>query len=264
MKFRFKALEKRRQPDQLDSPMLLAAPRGWVAVFTVLIVTVMIGLWGFLGAVPRAAAVDGMLAYPKGIADLESHSAGTVTDVLASGMQVRRGQAVATIRTPSGSTSNVMAPSAGRIVSVTHRAGDYVRPGDAVVQLEQIDSPTEPLQVQLVASGDKVPFIRPGQKVTLAVPGINPRAFGRLKGQVTHVSPYPVTGGDLDALSGEKSTAPGTSHLVTVQLQRDSRTVSGYAWTSASGPPTRLTSRTPVSGEIALGSIAPITMLIGS
>ena len=53
MKFRFKALERQRQPDQLDSPLLLATPRGWVAVFTVLITTVMIGLWGFLGSIPR-------------------------------------------------------------------------------------------------------------------------------------------------------------------------------------------------------------------
>ena len=78
MKFRFKALERQRHPDQLDSPLLLASPQGWVAVFTVLITTVMIGLWAFLGSLPRSISVDGMVSYSGGVESVEAALARSV------------------------------------------------------------------------------------------------------------------------------------------------------------------------------------------
>ena len=52
MNFRFKALQRMREPDELDSPTLLAAPRGWIAVFVVLIIMIGAGTWVFAGRLP--------------------------------------------------------------------------------------------------------------------------------------------------------------------------------------------------------------------
>ena len=49
MQFRFTALRKMRAPDELDTTILLARPRAWIATLVVLIVVAGAGVWAFLG-----------------------------------------------------------------------------------------------------------------------------------------------------------------------------------------------------------------------
>lgn len=264
MKFRFKALERQRQPDQLDSPTLLASPRGWVAVFTVLITTVMVGLWGFLGAIPRYASVGGLLSYPGGVVTVESTVPGALTGMpVRTGDTVTDGQTVGIVRTASGKSIPVAAPVAGRIVSVNAGVGNYVAPGEPVLQIEQIAPGQEELGATLVVAGDMVPFVRPGQEVTLAVPGVNTRIFGRLRGVVENVGEFPASTEQLAMVTGSAAAAPTTGYLVRVRLLADPHTASGYQWTSVSGPSVVLNSRTPIEGELSLGARKPVSILLG-
>ncbi|GAA1807204.1 MAG: HlyD family efflux transporter periplasmic adaptor subunit [Actinobacteria bacterium] len=268
MKFRFKALERQRQPDQLDSPLLLASPRGWVAVFTVLITTVMIGLWGFLGSIPRYADASGLLTFAGGIVTVESDVAGALVDLpVTMGQQIHQGQQLGTVRGRGGEDNRIISPASGRVVSVASALGNYVAPGEPLVQLERVGVDDLEMGATLIVSGDMVPYVHPSQEVTLAVPGVNPRAFGRLKGVVESVSEYPVSAQQLATVTGQSSPAGEpvgeNRHLVTIRLLPDSTTVSGYQWTSVSGPPVRLQSRTPVSGALSLGGIKPVSILLG-
>ncbi|WP_018157109.1 HlyD family efflux transporter periplasmic adaptor subunit [Demetria terragena] len=264
MKFRFKALERKRQPDQLDSPLLLASPRGWIAVFTVLITTIMIGIWGLLGAVPRAEAADGLLAYPGGITTLESGLPGNVESVAVNqGSRVRGGQTVVTVRTSKGDKVPIKAASDGRVVAVMTAEGRYVTPGKPVLQIEQERAAS--LEVTLLVSAEMVPYIHIRQTVTMAVPGVNPRTFGRLKGNVRSVSAFPATAGEIATVTGQPASNIPTKpqHLVRVALRKDPSTPSGFEWTSAAGPPITLESRTPVAAELSLGTWKPISILLG-
>lgn len=274
MKFRFKALDRRRQPDQLDSPMLLANSRGWVAVFVVLITTVFVLIWAILGSIPQTTTVSGALAYPGGVVSVQAPVGGTLQKVaVAPEQDVTAGTAVAVIKANNGSTVQVSAPADGRVVALQSQVGQLVSPGAPLVQMEHLSSAEQGLQVQLLVSAQQIPFIREGQAVTVAVPGVNPRSFGRLAGTVAEVGAYPLSGAQLAGISGDEAGAGGPEaseaedligpHLVVVQLQQDAQTPSGYTWTSQTGPPITLNSRTPVEGEIELGSISPISMLIG-
>ncbi len=49
--------------------------------------------------------------------------------------------------------------------------------------------------------------------------------------------------------------------LVTVGLQPDSRTASGYSWTTAAGPPRPLPLAVTATGTITLGEQAPMATL---
>lgn len=265
MKFRFKALERKRQPDQLDSPLYLASPRGWVAVFTVLITTVMIGIWALLGSVPRAEAANGLLTYPAGISTIESRVSGTVESVrVTQGRTVSRGQPVATVRTADDRVVPVKAPSAGRVVAVTTAVGRFAHPGDPMLQIEQKKG--SPLQVTLLVNAQMVPYVHPRQDVTMAVPGVNPRTHGRLKGTVVSVSKFPATPTQIETVTGGQADRSATDqqHLVRVSLHPDSSTPSGFQWTSATGPPIHLESRTPVEAELSLGTWKPISILLGA
>lgn len=280
MKFRFKALDRRRQPDQLDSPMLLASSRGWVAVFVVLITTVFVLIWAILGNIPQTTTVSGALAYPGGVVSVQAPVGGTVQAVDAAPEQdVAAGATVATIKTGDGKKVPVTVPADGRVVSLQSHVGQLVSPGASLLQLEQVGQASEAgqgLQVQLLVDAQQIPFVREGQTVTVAVPGVNPRSFGRLKGTVADVGAFPLSGSQLSSISGSQAgAAPAAGveqagggdligpHLVVVQLEQDAENPSGYVWTSQTGPPITLNSRTPVEGEIQLGSVSPISMLIG-
>ncbi|HPF79835.1 HlyD family efflux transporter periplasmic adaptor subunit [Nostocoides australiense] len=257
MKFRFKALERQRHPDQLDSPLLLASPQGWVAVFTVLITTVMIGLWAFLGSLPRSISVDGMVSYSGGVESVEAAVAGSVTRLaVAPGQVVSSGDVLATVRDRFGNDTQVTSLADGRVIAIPSGLGSYVAAGDVVASVERIDNAEQPLSATLLVSGDLVPFVHIDQQVNMSVPGVNPRAFGRLKGVVTAVSDYPATA----PIEGSQESPV---YAVDVQLLPDAATVSGYAWTSASGPPAELRSRTPVHAELSLGGVRPVSYLLG-
>lgn len=262
MKFRFKALERQRHPDQLDSPLLLATPRGWVAVFTVLITTVMIGLWGFLGSIPRYASASGLITFPGGVTTVEAAVAGSLTGLpIRSGDTVAVGDSIGTIRS-SGGIVAVSAPVSGRVVAVNAGVGAYVSPGDDLIQIEQ--SVDAALGATLLVGGDMVPFVHPQQEVTLELPGVNPRIFGRLKGVVVSVSQFPASAQQVAQVTGDAAQhLEANTHLVTVRLLDDPQTFSGYQWTSVSGPPVQLQSRTPVSGELSLGGVKPVSILLG-
>lgn len=274
MKFRFKALDRRRQPDQLDSPMLLASSRGWVAVFVVLITTVFVLIWAILGSIPQTTTVAGALTYPGGVVSVQAPVAGTLEQVkVAPEQDVAAGTTVATIKASDGTQLEVKAPAEGRVVALQSQVGQLVSPGAPLLQMEQLGNGEEALQVQLLVSAQQIPFIREGQAVTVAVPGVNPRSFGRLQGTVASVGSYPLSGAQLAGISGGQPGAGMAQtdgqddligpHLVVVHLQPDADNPSGYVWTSQAGPPIELNSRTPVEGEIELGSISPISMLIG-
>lgn len=278
MKFRFKALDRRRQPDQLDSPMLLASSRGWVAVFVVLITTVFVLIWAILGSIPQTTTVSGALAYPGGVVSVQAPVGGTLQVVDAQPEQdVKAGTTVATIKANNGKQVPVTVPADGRVVSLQSQVGQLVSPGAPLLQLEQVGADQQQgLQVQLLVDAQQIPFIREGQTVTVAVPGVSPRSFGRLQGTVAEVGAFPLSGAQLSSISGSQASPASVAgaeqagggdligpHLVVVQLEQDLQNPSGYVWTSQTGPPITLNSRTPVEGEIELGSISPISMLIG-
>lgn len=270
MKFRYKALDRRRQPDQLDSAMVLASPRGWVAVLVVLITAVFIGIWGLLGAIPRTLAVSGVLGHPGGIRDIQAPVPGTVMSLLeGDATMVRVGAEVGVLQSATGQSVPLLSPVAGRLVARTVRNGTIVAAGTPVLQVEAVEGPKEPLEVSLLVDADRAPYIHRDQEVTLAVPGVSPRTFGRLRGTVSAIGEYPLSAAGLALLTGAQAFqgGPGAGgigpRLVTVHLLRDPASVSGYAWTSAGGPPIQLSSRTPVSAEIEVGSVSPFSLLVG-
>lgn len=268
MKFRFKALDKKRQPDQLDSPLILTSSRGWVALFVVLISAVMLGIWGFVGSIPRTTTSPGVLSLSGGLHRLEATSPGVLTDwQVRTGDEITQGQRLGTIQGHDGQEVPVSAPEAGIVTGVLANEGAVVGPGRPLADFEASTDVEGDLQVTLLVPADQVPYVHVGQEVTMALPGVNPRAFGRLVGTVAEVGNYPVTTAEVERLTGDTARAEQASsvgpHLVVVTLKRDPSTYSGFQWTSASGPPLKLNSRTPVEGEISLGASKPFTVLFG-
>jgi multidrug efflux pump subunit AcrA (membrane-fusion protein) len=267
--FRFKALQAAREPDELDAPTLLARPRGWIAVFSVLIVVLGAGVWAFLGALPRTVTATGLLTHPGGVSVVQSLYAGQIRTVLAApGSRVRAGQAVAELVDPVGRGRQVTTPYSGQVVNVSVGGGQVVGIGAEVLTVERTDAPGDRLLAMLFVPADAAVGVIPGQSVDLAVSSAPPAAFGVLKGRVTSVSAYPLSTAALAALLGGQGpasgyTTGGSTRLVLVDLVRDPATASGYGWSTRTGFPRPLQSQAKVTGTIVLGRMSPIRFVLG-
>ena len=92
--------------------------------------------------------------------------------------------------------------------------------------------------------------------------------FGSIRGTVIEVSPLPVSREGAIATVGNPDMvdtlmAEGNGHLaVTVELETNAETLSGYAWLSSRGPEESLTLGTTLTAQVTVEERAPITFLM--
>lgn len=130
----------------------------------------------------------------------------------------------------------------------------------------------------LVSSSDGlevVLYVSPadGQRITDGMPvRVSPvtarkEEYGYLKGEVVSVGDTLSTQADMLATVGNDAlvqslVAAGSLVEVRVWLVPDATTDTGYAWTSAGGPPRQLQPGTPVAGNIIIEEQRPLEMVL--
>ncbi|GLW49144.1 hypothetical protein Stsp02_48050 [Streptomyces sp. NBRC 14336] len=269
MQFRYQALQRKREPDELDAPVLLAAPRGWIAVFVVLIVMAGACVWAVFARLEVTVDAPGILTHPGGTSQVQSPYTGLARDLLVRpDDEVKAGDPLARLTDDAGRVRTVTSPFAGKVISAALTSGQFVRAGSTVATVERTDLPDDRLVALVFVPADQAAALRPGRPVDLSVSTAPPSAYGLLRGKVTSVSPYPLTrealaavaGGDLAAETFHQGQAP---RLVTVDLIPEPGSPSGYQWSTAKAPPVRLGSQTSVSASIGLRSQSPFALLLG-
>ncbi len=269
MEFRVKALARMRAPDEIDTPITLASPRGWIAVLVVAIIIAGAAVWAFAGSLPITVSASGLLSHPQGISMLQSPVSGMVRDIdVAPGAKISAGQTVAEIQ--SGKQEQpVVSPFGGLVVEVAAAAGQVVGAGSTVLTVERTDGPDDQIVALLFVSASAAGEIVPGMKADISVSSAPSAVFGLLQGKVAAVSQYPLDPASLNNLLGGDSalsgyTSSGAPWLVTVDLTPRAGSPSGFAWTSDGGPPESLHSLTSVTATISLGSQTPVSFVLGN
>jgi multidrug efflux pump subunit AcrA (membrane-fusion protein) len=252
----------------LDSPTLLAAPRGWVAVFVVMIVMTGFVVWSFVGRLPLTVSGIGLLTHPLGVTAVQSTYQGIVVDVLVDpGDEVDAGQELVRLTDGLGQRQAVTSPFRGIAVAVSVAGGQVLSVGTPVASVERRDAPDDRLVAMLFVPADESVGVAPGDPAQLAVSSAPPQAFGLLRGRVRSISPYPLTAQALIGLLGDPLAVQtyvrgGAPRQVVVDLIPDPTTRSGFAWTSTGGPPYALRSQVKTVGTIVLGAKSPVSFIL--
>ena len=150
------------------------------------------------------------------------------------------------------------------IIAVHKGIGDHVKPGDTIVT---IASAGKGLDAVIFVSPKDGKRIKVGMPALIVPNTVNREEFGSIRGKVIKVSNYPITQNAMIALLHNeelvklfaKDSAP---ILVRVRLLLNSKTYSGYDWTSSQGPRQLITPGTLVNGRIVVRRQAPITLMI--
>ncbi|MFI1091132.1 hypothetical protein [Streptomyces sp. NPDC020917] len=264
MEFRQKALDRLRSPDELDLPVRLARPQGWLALAVSVAVLAAAGVWAVTGTVTDKLTAAGVLTRTEGSYVLQSPVAGQVVQVRAKpGDTLPAGAPLLDVRTATG-VESVHTVAAGEVVTLTAAIGAVIATGATVATVQRQGRAGEPLVAMLYVSGStaRVPM---GAAVDLTVPSV-PGRYGVLRGKVAGIG-QPQTRQQISTFLGDGAmagqfAAKGAPVPVLVRLDSSSTNASGYRWSKGGGPSSPLVSLTPVGASLRLASQRPLDWLL--
>ncbi|MEU6576706.1 HlyD family efflux transporter periplasmic adaptor subunit [Streptomyces sp. NPDC046805] len=267
MQFRQQALAKLQSPEELDLPVRLARPQGWLALSITVVVMATASVWAVTGSVASTVAAPAILTHGQGSYILQSPVAGQVTAVLAKeGERLPANSPVLQIRTSQG-TAVVRTVAAGRITALAATIGQIIQTGANVAAVEKIGQATDPLYATVYVPAVNAASIPAHAAVDLTVSSVSTQEYGVLRGQVKSVDRTAQSAQSIAAFLGDDQlgkqfTADGRPVAVLVKLDRSTDTKSGYQWSSAEGPPYKLESMTMATGSIRLADQRPVDWLL--
>jgi hypothetical protein len=268
--FRKEALEKLSSPEQLDHLMHVTRARGWLALAAVIGLSIAGALWGLFGRIPIDTKGQGILIKPGGIRQVVALEPGQVMAVkVRPGSRVRRGEAVAAIRTGGadgplpGANTDLVSAVDGIVLEVLVEPGMLVDRGTPVLHLDPLGSQLQAVIYVPVTAGKR---IHPGMRVHLSPASVEAEEYGFMRGTVSFVSEYPASRSGMMALLENEylvqMLSRGPVLAVEVAPIPDADAPSGFRWSSGRGPAVPITSGTPCTARFLLGEQRPFQFLL--
>ncbi|MFE9450982.1 HlyD family efflux transporter periplasmic adaptor subunit [Streptomyces sp. NPDC006739] len=266
MQFRQQALAKLQSPEELDLPVRLARPQGWLALSVTVAVMAAASVWAVTGSVASTVSAQAILTHAQGSYILQSPVAGQVTAVLArQGERLPANSPVLKVRTDRGDAV-VRTVAAGRVTALAATIGQIIQTGANVAAVEKVAHASDPLYATVYVPAENAAAIPAHAPVDLTVSSVPTQRYGVLRGQVKSVDRAAQSAQSVseflgDSQLGEQFTRKGRPVAVLVELDPSS-TTSGYRWSSAGGPPYKLDSMTLATGSIRLADQHPVDWLL--
>ncbi len=222
--------------------------------------------WAVFGSTPDMVTGRGMVVPAQGFMEIGTEIQGTVRGVYVSpGERLEQGTVIARIVTDEGTSVVVKSPMDGIIAAVLVRAGGVTDRGTALATLEPSGSAAVVVGFLPAGPGKRV---APGMQARISPSSVPRSQYGTITGRVTSVSPVPVSPERVIlVVAGNASLADyflteGPVLEVTVDLDRDDTTASGYHWSTGGGPPEKITMGTLAEVQVVLSEAAPISRIL--
>nr|WP_168220479.1 NHLP bacteriocin system secretion protein [Azospirillum thermophilum] len=177
---------------------------------------------------------------------------------------------IAAIESDIGRKTVVTAPRDGVVVEVSASRGDIVTLGAPVMRMlpqEVAGTGAAPLVARLYLPPGDGKKVKPGMAVQVIPSTVRVQRDGFIRGTVAEVSPIPATReGMMRVLKNstlvEQWSRQGAPVEVTVRLEADPATPSGYRWSSGTGPDRRVEGGTIVEGRLVVDDIRLIALVV--
>ena len=262
--FRQQALQRLSAHDTLEGLLTITSARLWIALTACVVAIAAAVIWSIAGSAPTTVSGIGIILPASGVVEATALSQGTVTSLpIVTGIQVAEGQTIALLTSPTAGTSAVTAPIAGTIAQIYVTPGTFVGPGTPIAEMLPLESPMSALMFVGAGEGKS---LQVGMRADISPSTASSSQYGSITGVVTDISPLPITQRGLVGLVGQR---PGLISAVddlgeplevTVTLQRNPNTPSGYAWTSGTGPSFDVTPGTLLSGTVLVSEQSPASI----
>jgi HlyD family secretion protein len=131
----------------------------------------------------------------------------------------------------------------------------------------QIETEGETLEAVIYMPPDRGKNVKPGMEVRVEPTTIKREEYGSLVGRVITISEFPVTPQGMAAILHNDAlvsrfSRDGAPYATRVRLENNPATMSGFRWSSGTGPPLRLSSGTLARAEVTTREQPPIDLVI--
>jgi len=152
----------------------------------------------------------------------------------------------------------------GTIVDINVAKGGEVVSGQAVFSVEKTDEDLSAVLYFMAGPGKR---IIPGMTAQVSPDTVTVDQYGFIIAEVMQVSDVPATESSMMAILSnetivESMTLAGPQIQVLAKLKKNPNTVSGFEWSSSSGPPRTVPSGTMAVGRVIVDEQPPITLLV--
>ena len=160
--------------------------------------------------------------------------------------------------------TRIVSPIAGHVTEVKASVGTVVPVGKPILSIEIAG---EGLELVMYVPPEHGKEITAGMEVRIEPATVKKEEFGTLIGRVLTVSEFPISADGMMATLQNSQlvtrfSAHGAPYAARVSLVADPNSRSGYAWTSAKGPPVVLSSGTTATAEVTVREQAPIALVL--
>ncbi|MBL1084407.1 HlyD family efflux transporter periplasmic adaptor subunit [Streptomyces actinomycinicus] len=266
MQFRQQALAKLQSPEELDLPVRLARPQGWLALGVTVVVMAAASVWAVTGSVASTVSAPAVLTHGQGSYLLQSPVSGQVTAVLArQGDRLPANAPVLKVRTEQGEAV-VRTVAAGRVTTLAATIGQIIRTGADVAAVEKVAHASDPLYATVYVPAENAAAVPAHASVDLTVSSVPAQRYGVLRGEVQAVDRSAQSAQSIAAFLGDSQlgrqfTRKGRPVAVLVRLDK-AATKSGHRWSTSDGPPFRLDSMTLATASVRLADQHPVDWLL--
>ena len=176
-------------------------------------------------------------------------------------------QAIARLEKEVADNSKIKSPHNGCIVEITATVGQYLNPGSRLGTFQTAGKASEMMSVTYFAVEDGKK-IRPRMQILITPDTVKRTRFGGIVGEITGVSPFPVTSEGATSVVGNPEVVQklmgeeGGKIEAIAQLKLDSKTFSGYKWSSSDGPQLEISPGTTTTVRVIVEERAPITWVL--
>jgi hypothetical protein len=274
--FRQTSLEKLSSPEQLDRTLTVTSPKAWLFILALGIIVSLAVVWGIIGNIPSTTIAQGVIVHEDGLNNMTDvfPSAAIVKEVLIKpGDFVKEGQPVvkaSLFEQPPLSEKKasklvyIRSNITGQVSEVFVNEGIVISTGTTLAHVEDTESP---LLAVIYVPFAKSKLVKVGMVVNLMPSNVEKENYGLLKGVITKVGEFPSSLPGLKTLFQNEAIIQAISSMapvveVTVRLLPNKKTISGFQWTTSSGPPFKISAGTQVTGEIILSNSRPIELIL--
>ncbi len=209
------------------------------------------------------------------IKDIESKEAGLIQQSLEKQIQTTNEiqdikRQIARLENELAEKSKIVSQYSGVVLEIAKAPGEVIASGTNIgsIELEQEEDSPQLLAVAYFADKDGK-RIEKGMKVQVTPSIVKRERYGGIVGEVTKVSPFPVTVDNVSTIIGNQQLADNlvksggqAAMQVFVKLEADPNTFNGYKWSSSAGPPVELSSGITTGVRVEVGKVAPISYVI--
>ena len=167
------------------------------------------------------------------------------------------------LQTKGSQVSQVRSTVSGRIVEIKKFTGDQVQVGEAIAVLEPLIGAMEPVLYVLSTNGKQ---IQPGMEAQVSPSTVKKEEFGYIKGEIKAVGEYPVTpNAAMAVVANQQLVNELLGKETKIEIRADllnADTVSGFSWSSSSGPPFKIAGGTRITVSVIVDRRSPITYVL--